>query len=83
MAIAKRNAARRGFKHSFSAYMSWLVERDDAGEVQREHVADPPLLRVAESATTRVMHETLSPKQAAKYSGPARKRSRKNRPATK
>lgn len=33
---ATANAKRRGFKNSFSAYIAWLIERDDEGRVQRE-----------------------------------------------
>ncbi|HMJ06892.1 MAG TPA: hypothetical protein VK474_11600 [Chthoniobacterales bacterium] len=50
LAIAKR----RGFAKSFSAYMSWLIERDSEGQVKSEmlHTEAPPgygsHLRVAE-----------------------------------
>lgn len=30
------NAKKRGFKQSFSAYIAWLIERDNAGGVLRE-----------------------------------------------
>lgn len=33
---ALRNAAKRGFGKSFSAYVAWLLERDNAGGVERE-----------------------------------------------
>lgn len=33
---AKRNAKRRGFNNSFSAYVAWLIERDHDGDVKRE-----------------------------------------------
>lgn len=32
----KTNAKTRGFKNSFSAYVAWLIERDDQGAVARE-----------------------------------------------
>jgi hypothetical protein len=38
MATGLRNAEKRGFKHSFSAYVTWLIERDAAGNVQREDI---------------------------------------------
>jgi hypothetical protein len=49
MEAAMANAARRGFKQSFSAYISWLIERDAAGAVVREHIAPEIVaLRAAE-----------------------------------
>jgi len=45
MDVGLTNAARRGFKQSFSAYVSWLIERDAAGDVSRENT-------VAETSTT-------------------------------
>ncbi|MBX7157976.1 MAG: hypothetical protein K1X66_06285 [Verrucomicrobiae bacterium] len=38
--IGKRNAEKRGFGHSFSAYVSWLVIRDAKGAVSREEITD-------------------------------------------
>lgn len=38
--IGKRNAEKRGFGHSFSAYMSWLIIRDSRGAVLREDIAE-------------------------------------------
>lgn len=38
--IGKRNAEKRGFGHSFSAYVSWLVIRDSKGAVSREEIAE-------------------------------------------
>jgi len=32
-------AAQRGFRHSFSAYVAWLIERDAQGGVVREEVS--------------------------------------------
>ena len=40
LAIGLRNAARRGHQNSFSAYLSWLIERDDAGAVVRETIGE-------------------------------------------
>lgn len=36
----KSNAKTRGFKNSFSAYVAWLIERDDKGAVEREQLAE-------------------------------------------
>lgn len=36
----KSNAKTRGFKNSFSAYVAWLIERDDKGAVERERLKD-------------------------------------------
>lgn len=38
--IGKRNAEKRGFGHSFSAYVSWLIIRDSRGAVLREDIAE-------------------------------------------
>ena len=38
--IGKRNAEKRGFGHSFSAYVSWLIIRDARGAVLREDIAE-------------------------------------------
>lgn len=35
----KRNAKRRGFQNSHSAYIAWLIERDCEGGVQREEIS--------------------------------------------
>lgn len=57
-AAALKNAARRGFATSFSAYIAWLVQRDEEGDVQRETllIDKPPIygahLRVAEGEKT-------------------------------
>lgn len=48
MAKGMLNARRRGFGSSFSAYVAWLIERDDSGKVEREEVfnstAFPPVV---------------------------------------
>ena len=38
MATGKRNAAARGFAHSFSSYIAWLIDRDAAGAIARERL---------------------------------------------
>lgn len=46
---ALKNAERRGFRHSFSAYLAWLITRDTDGDVtqprkprrRRQPHADP------------------------------------------
>lgn len=38
--IGKRNAEKRGFGHSFSAYISWLIIRDSRGAVLREDISE-------------------------------------------
>ncbi|MEZ5406283.1 MAG: hypothetical protein R3F23_09040 [Verrucomicrobiia bacterium] len=48
--IGKRNAEKRGFGHSFSAYVSWLVIRDAKGAVSREEIADPTSAQHLEGA---------------------------------
>jgi len=36
----EKNAALRGFSTSFSAYVAWLIRRDQEGKVGREEI--PP-----------------------------------------
>lgn len=41
-AKAERNAAKRGFSSSFSAYVAWLIKRDEEGAVERERLGENP-----------------------------------------
>lgn len=38
-ARAEKNAVKRGFQSSFSAYVAWLIVRDTEGDVKRETLA--------------------------------------------
>lgn len=49
--IGKTNAARRGFRHSFSAYVSWLIERDRHGAVEGGRLDAPQKNEPAPSAS--------------------------------
>lgn len=67
MEVALANARTRGFTNSFSAYISWLIERDTTGHVVREEIGTYAHAPRAQPAAKKKL------KPAAKLSTRARK----------
>ena len=61
--IGKRNAEKRGFGHSFSAYVRWLIIRDSRGAVLREDIAEAkpnyPTPPISSQSSDDLSHPTL------------------------